>query len=60
MTENLKVLQATGISLQQLTSAVSQAVSCLYVGNMKVPLEDKEKGGKSFAGTTRHPKPTMG
>ena len=33
--ENLKATQATGASPQQLVSAISQAMSCLYVHNKK-------------------------
>ena len=33
--ENLKAAQATGVSPQQLVTAISQAMSCLYVGDKK-------------------------
>ena len=33
--ENVKAAQATGVSLQQLVNAISQTMSCLYVGNKK-------------------------
>ena len=34
--ENLKATQATGVSSQQLVTAILQAMSCLYVGDKKI------------------------
>ena len=56
---NLKAVQATGVSLQQLVTAISQAMSCLYVGNKKTP-PSNNNGGNKFMGTPRPPKPSAG
>ena len=48
--ENLKATQATGVSPQQLMTAISQAMSCLYVGNKKIP-PSNTNGGNKFMGT---------
>ena len=55
--ENLKAVQATGVSLQQLVTAISQAMSCLYVGNKKNP-PSKINSGNKFMGIPRPPKPS--
>ena len=57
--ENLKAMQATGVSPQQLVNAMSQAMSCLYVGNKKTP-PSTTNSGKKFMGTPRPPKPSAG
>ena len=57
--ENLKAMQATGVSLQQLVTAISQAMSCLYVGNKKTP-PSNTNGGNKFMETPRPPKPSAG
>ena len=59
-TENLRTTQATGVSLQKLVSAVSQAMVCLCVGNKKTISDNKDTGGKKFVGTSRLLKPAMG
>ena len=46
---NLKARQATGVSLQQLVTAISQAMSCLYVGDKKNP-PNKINSGNKFTG----------
>ena len=51
--ENLKATQATRVSSQQLVNAISQAMSCLYVGNKKTPDSNSSNGGKKFVGTPR-------
>ena len=51
--ENLKATQATGVSPQQLVTAISQAMSCLYVG-------DKKTQPSKFMGIPRPPKPSAG
>ena len=58
--ENLKATQATGVSPQQQVNAISQTMSCLYVGNKKTPMENTSKNGKKFMGTPIPPKPSMG
>ena len=58
--ENLKATQATRVSSQQLVNAISQAMSCLYVGTKKAPMENTSNGGKKYIGTPRPPKPLMG
>ena len=35
-------------------------MSCLYVGNKKTTLHNKDTGGKKFVGTSKPPKPVMG
>ena len=57
--ENLKAAQAMGVSPQQLVTAISQAMSCLYVGNKKTPPSNANSGNK-FMGTPRPPKPSAG
>ena len=57
--ENLKAAQATGVSPQQLVNAISQAMSCLYVGDKKAP-SNTRNSGKKFTGTPRPPKALMG
>ena len=57
--ENLKAAQATGVSLQQLVMAISQAMSCLYVGNKKNQ-PSKTNSGNTFKGIPRPPKPSAG
>ena len=57
--ENLKATQATGVSQQQLVTAISQAMSCLYVGNKKNPPSTINSGNK-FMGIPRPPKPSAG
>ena len=48
-----------GVSLQQLITAISQAMSCLYVGNNKTPPSNTNSGNK-FMGRPRPPKPSAG
>ena len=55
--ENLKAAQVTGVSPQQLVTAISQAMSCLYVGDKKTQ-PSKIKSGSKFMGTPRPPKPS--
>ena len=57
--ENLKAAQATWVSPQQLVTAISQAMSCLYVGDKKAQPSKIESGSK-FMGTPRPPKPSAG
>ena len=57
--ENLKATQATGVSPQQLVTAISQALSCLYVGN-KETQPSKTNSGNKFIGIPRPPKPSAG
>ena len=57
--ENLKAAQATGVSPQQLVTAISQAMSCLYVGDKKMQPNKIESGNK-FMGIPRPPKPSAG
>ena len=52
--ENLKAAQATGVSPQQLVTAISQAMSCLYVGDKKTQ-PSKIKSGSKYIGTTQTP-----
>ena len=52
-------MQAMGVSLHQLVTAISQAMSCLYVGNKKTPPSNTNSGNK-FMGTPRPPKPSAG
>ena len=58
--ENLKAAQAMGVSPQQLVTTILQAMSCLYVGDKKTPLENNNNSGKKFMGTPRLPKPSAG
>ena len=48
--ENLKATQATGVIPQQLVNAISQAMSCLYVGDKKAP-SNTSNSGKKCMGT---------
>ena len=57
--ENLKATQATGVSPQQLVTAISQAMSCLYVGDKKIQPSKTDSGSK-FMGIPRPPKPSAG
>ena len=57
--ENLKAAQATGVSQQQLVMAISQAMSCLYVGDKKTQPSKTDRGNK-FMGIPRLPKPSAG
>ena len=57
--ENLKAAQATGVSPQQLVTAILQAMSCLYVGDKKTQPSKIESGSK-FMGIPRAPKPSAG
>ena len=57
--ENLKATQATGVSPQQLVTAISQAMSCLYVGDKKIQ-PNKTNSGSKFIGIPRPPKPSAG
>ena len=57
--ENLKAAQATGVSPQQLVTAILQAMSCLYVGDKKTQPSKIESGSK-FMGIPRPPKPSAG
>ena len=54
-----KVAQATGVSLQQLVTAIPQAMSCLYVGDKKTQ-PSKTYSGNKFMGITRPPKSLAG
>ena len=47
--ENLKATQATGVSPQHLVTAISQAMSCLYVGDKKTQ-PSKTNSGNKFMG----------
>ena len=61
--ENLKATQAMGVRLQQhlqLVSAITQVMSCLYVGDKKTPMENNSNTGKKFMRTPRPPKPLVG
>ena len=53
--ENLKAPQATRVSSKQLVNAISQTMSCLYVGGEKTPADSTSNGGKKFVGTPRPP-----
>ena len=57
--ENLKAAQGVGVSLQQLVNAISQAMSCLYVGDKKTLVNNNSNSGKKFMGTPRPPKPSV-
>ena len=57
--ENLKAAQATGVSLQQLVTVISQVMSCLYVGDKKAQ-PSKTNSGSKFMGIPRPPKPSAG
>ena len=57
--ENLKAAQATGVSPQQLVTAILQAMSCLYVGDKKTQ-PSKIESGRKFMGIPRPPKPSAG
>ena len=57
--ENLKAAQATGVSPQQLVTAILQAMSCLYVSDKKTQPSKIESGSK-FMGIPRPPKPSTG
>ena len=50
--EKLKAAQAPGIDTQQLVKAITQAMSCMYVGTKKLA-GDQETKGKPFLGTDR-------
>ena len=52
--ENLKAAKATGVNPQQLVTAISQAMSCLYVGDKKTTPSNKNSGNK-FMGDTQTP-----
>ena len=57
--ENLKATQATGVSPQQLVTAISQAMSYLYVGDKKTQPSKTDSGNK-FMGIPRPPRPSAG
>ena len=57
--ENLKAMQAMGVSPQQLVTAILQAMSCLYVGDKKTAPSNTNSGNK-FMGTPRPSKPSVG
>ena len=57
--KNLKAAQATEVSPQQLVTAISQAMSCLYVGDKKTQ-PSKMESGSIFMGTPRPPKLSAG
>ena len=57
--ENLKAAQAMEVSPQQLVTAISQAMSCLYVGDKKA-LPSTSNSGKKVLGTPSPPKPSVG
>ena len=46
--KRVQAKQATGVSPQQLGTAISQVMSCLYVGNKKTPVDSNKKGGKQL------------
>ena len=48
----LKAAQAPGVDTQQLVKAITQAMSCMYVGTKKLA-SDQETRGKPFLGTNR-------
>ena len=48
--EQLKAAQASGVDPQQLVKAITQAMSCMYVGTKKSAC-DHETRGKPFLGT---------
>ena len=56
--ENLKATQAMGVSPQQLVTVITQAMSCLYVGDKETL--SNSNSGKKFMGTPRPPKPSVG
>ena len=47
------------MSLQQLVTEISQAMSCLYVGDKKTQPSKSDSGNK-FMGRPRPPKPSAG
>ena len=58
--ENLKATQTTRVRPQQLVSAVSQVMSCLYVGDKKALTSSSSNGGKKFIVTPRPSKLSIG
>ena len=50
--EKLKATQAPRVDTQQLVKAITQAMSCMYVGTKKLA-SDQETRGKPFLGTNR-------
>ena len=48
------------MSPQQLVSAISQAMSCLYVGNKKTLSNNPSNGSKKLVGTHRPSKLSVG
>ena len=50
--ENLKAVQATGVCPQQLVTAISQAMSCLYVGDKRIQ-PNKTDSDSKFMGIPR-------
>ena len=46
--KNSKATQATGVSPQQLVNVISQAMSCLHVGDKKALTSTTSNGGKKF------------
>ena len=49
-----------GFIPQQLARAISEAISCLYVGNKKAPSDNQGNGDNKFVGALRPPKPSTG
>ena len=56
--KNLKATQATGVSPQQLVTAISQAIPCLYVGDKKI--QPSKTNSCKFMWIPRPPKPSAG
>ena len=57
--EKLKATQAPGVDTQQLVKAITQAMSCMYVGTKK-SASDQETRGKTFLVTNRPPELSKG
>ena len=57
--EKLKATQAPGVDAQQLVKAITQAMSCMYVGTKKLA-SDQETIGKPFSGTNWPPELSKG
>ena len=55
--ENFKAAQTTGVSPQQLVTAISQAMSCLHVGDKKMSSSNTNRGNK-FMWHPETPKPS--
>ena len=44
--EKLKATQAPGLDTQQLVKAITQAMSCMYVGKKKLASDQETKGNQ--------------